>query len=369
MSLSKKTIVLFLIDGLQVGGAERSLLLLCKHIKEFTPIVLVLSDSLALKPEFEKSGIQVLVKLIPRNYRFRQHATNLKPLVDSINPHIIQSSLFHADMILRYLNTKAKKVSSLVSTMYSDGRMSQLNWQTRQKVKILKFWDSCTAYKVDLFIANSRSIKNHYQFELGYDSNKVKVIYRGRSLARFVLDVPRKKNQLLFVGRLIPSKGLKEAIGAFAVLSRKYQDLVLVIAGDGPEKGFLVQFAKSLGVSERVQFLGQVNRIPELLNESSFFLFPSHYEGLPGSLIEAMLAKIPIICSDISENKECVDESMALFHRVGDSEDLLGQMKKAINLTNWEVRTQLAYDYAVQHFDIETIAQQYEEVYQKLLNL
>lgn len=368
MSLGKP-VVLFLIDGLQVGGAERSLLLLCQHLENFTPIVLVLSDSLALKPNFEKSGIQVIVKPLPRDYRFKKHAKNLKLLIDSINPEIIQSSLFHADMILRYLDTSAKKLTGLVSTMYSEGRLSQLNWQTRQKVKILRLWDRCTASRIDLFFANSVSIKNHYQHKLGYDSNNIEVVYRGRSLPRFALDLPRKNNQFLFVGRLIPSKGLKDAIGAFSGLSRKYPDLVFVIAGEGSEKKYLSQMAKSLGIDGKVKFLGQVNRIPELLKESSFFLFPSHYEGLPGALIEAMLSKIPIICSDIPENKECVDESMALFHRIGDSKDLMEQMEKAISLTSWEVRTQRAYDYALEHFDIEKIAQQYEEVYQKLLNL
>jgi hypothetical protein len=70
---------------------------------------LVLSDSLALKSSFEESGIQVCVKPLPRDYRFGKHAETLKPLIDSIRPSIVHSSLFHADMILRYLDTSAKK--------------------------------------------------------------------------------------------------------------------------------------------------------------------------------------------------------------------------------------------------------------------
>ena len=113
--------------------------------------------------------------------------------------------------------------------------------------------------------------------------------------------------------------------------------------------------------------MGQVDNVSELLSNSSFLILPTHYEGLPGALIEAMLAKIPIFCSDIPENKECVNESMALFHRVGDPEDLLAQMKKGVAINDWDLRTQRAYEYALEKFDIQKIAMKYEEVYKKLL--
>lgn len=361
--------VLFLIDGLQVGGAERSLLLLCKQLEAVTPIVLVLSDSIALKTEFEKSGIQVIVRPFPRDYRFWKHAKTLKPLIGSIRPSIIHSSLFHADMILRYLDTPAKKVTGLVSTMYSAGRLSQMSWLTRQKIGLLQIWDSLTVAKIDLFIANSNAIKSLYQEKVGYPSTKVQVIFRGREIKTLHSEPSRKKNQFLFVGRLIPSKGLREAIQAFALFSNIHSGFEFHIAGDGPDKQPLMDLVQTLNLTDRVFFLGQVDQVEKLLTESSFFLFPSHYEGLPGALIEAMLAKIPIICSDIPENKECVDKSMALFHRVGDKSDLVVQMEKAVSMTDWQARTQKAFEFAVEHFDIWKIARQYEEVYRKLLNL
>tara|TARA_R110002020_G_scaffold335371_5_gene550540 strand:+ start:55 stop:1161 length:1107 start_codon:yes stop_codon:yes gene_type:complete len=365
--LSKPTI-LFLIDGLQVGGAERSLLLLCQHLRDFRPIVLVISDSHDLMPDFENAGIQVEVFSLTRNYRFRQHAKTIKPLVDSLNPAIIHSSLFHADMILRYLDTPAIKVTGLVSAMYSDGRLNPLPWQTRQKVRLLKQWDCWTSSKIDLFISNSNTIRNHYVSDLGNKPEKVKVIYRGRRIQTSNSDIQRKENQFLFIGRLIPSKGLETAIKAFKKISRKKPHLIFKIAGEGPQREGLLRLIQKLDLEEKVILLGQVNDVDSHLADSSFFIFPTHYEGLPGSLIEAMLAKIPIICSDIPENKECVDESMCLFHRVGDSEDLAIQMERALTLTDWEERTQRAYAHAAEHFDIENIARQYEEVYQKLLS-
>lgn len=361
--------MLFFIDGLQVGGAERSLLALCQHLLGFQPIVLALSDSLALKPEFEKSGIQVIVHPIPRNYRFKRNARKIKPLVDSISPVLIHSSLFHADMILRYLDTTAVKVTGLVSSMYSKGRLKQLPWLTQQKIGVLKYWDSQTSQSIDHFIANSNSIRNLYLQEVGYDFEKVQVIFRGRKLQPVSSKNSRGTNQFLFVGRLIQSKGLAAAIKAFGILLHTHPDLVFKIAGEGPEKESLQELIEKLSLKGRVNLLGQVDQVSELLRESSYFIFPTHYEGLPGALIEAMLARVPIICSDIPENRECVDESMALFHRVGDQADLLAQMEKALTLTDWEERTKRAYDFAAEHFDIENIVKQYEQVYRVLLNL
>lgn len=362
-----KPIILFLIDGLQIGGAERSLLLLCQHLKDFLPIVLVISDSIALKPAFENSGIQIEVVSLPRNYRFSQHAKTIKPLVDSLNPAIIHSSLFHADMTLRYLETSAKKVTGLVSAMYSEGRLNQLPWITRQKVKILNYWDSWTHSKIDLFIANSATIRDHYLGKVGNHSEKVKVIFRGRQIETSQEPIARKQNQLVYVGRLIPSKGLDTAIRAFKSLSHHYSDLRFLIAGEGPEREKLNRLIQKLGLEGKVILLGQVKDVLLLLLESSIFIFPTHYEGLPGALIEAMMAKIPIICSDIPENRECVDDSMCLFHRVGDPRDLQLQMEKALHLTDWDKRTQRAFDYAEEHFEITKIASRYEEVYHQLL--
>ena len=357
-----------MIDGLRVGGAERSLLMLCKHFQRFKPIVLVLSNHLAMLPKFEQSGIQVMIQPFPRDYRFRKHANELKPIVDSINPAIIHSSLFHSDMVLRFLDTEAKKVTGLVSTMYSDRKLKHLPWLTRQKIQFLKLWDQWTASRIDLYIANSNTIRNIYLEKVAYPSEKVKVIFRGRNLPCLKSVNSRKKNQFLYVGRLIPSKGIKEALQAFGVLIKNHPNLIFKIAGLGPELGNLKELVQKLNLEGKVVFLGQIDHVSELLAESSFFIFPTHYEGLPGALIEAMLAKIPIICSDIPENKECVDDSMAIFHRVLDHTDLFNQMEKALTLKDWEVRTQRAYDFAVKYFDIEKIASQYEEVYCRLLN-
>lgn len=364
-----KPIVLFLIDGLQVGGAERSLLETARRLIHFSPVVCVLSDSLALLPEFQKSEIRVISFPLPRNYRFANNAKRLLKLVREIQPDLIHSFLFHSDMILRYLPVIIPKITGLVSNSYAPRRLNQLSWKVRLKVKILKLWDKSTAKNIDLFISNSQVIKTAYSNQLGIPAYKIKVIPRGRDLGRF--GKLRKEHSatktFISVGRLIPSKGFDELVRAFAELRKKHPDIKLIIAGEGPERFRLEQVIQSFGLTNSVILPGTIQNIEDLYSSADFFVFPTHYEGLPGALIEAMMARIPIICSDIPENKECVDDSRVLFHRVGDQTDLLDKMDKALVLEDWDFRTQGAYDYAAEHFEIGRIVEEYENTYLTLL--
>jgi glycosyltransferase involved in cell wall biosynthesis len=370
LSLSKPKI-LFLIDGLQTGGAERSLLDLCRRFEGFNPIVVVLSKSLELKPQFEHYGIQVIVFPVPRNYRFRRNAAKLIPIVRQINPAIIHSFLFHADMTLRYLNYDGIKITGLVSNSYSARRLDNLTWRVAMKVKLLKVWDRITLSKIDFFIANSEVIKAAYVKDFSMAEDKIEVINRGRDISKFQSKSQDNAHQIqqkfISVGRLIKSKGYDDLIQSFSFLVREYMNAFLVICGEGPHRLHLENLIAELDLSSKVMLTGSIDDVSIRLQESNYFVFPTYYEGLPGSLIEAMMTKIPIICSDIPENKECLKERMCLFHEVGNQTDLLAKMREAVELDDWDTRTQRAYNYAVAHFEIRKIARQYDEMYLSLI--
>ena len=369
--MCNKPIVLYIIDGLQQGGAEKSLLSICGHLSEFQPYVIVRYGSLELAPDFEKSG--VLVKNLDwgRTYNFWKIAKTLKSEIEKIKPSIIHSFLFYSDMSIRYIDTSIPRIGSLVSNSYSKRRLSQLPKITRFKIQLLKFWDLLSSSKLDLMIANSNSIRSSFGKHASIGLAKIKTIYRGRRIQDFQQSNIEvfKKSRIVFVsvGRLIPSKGFKELILAFKSVSGIINNIQLCIAGEGPLKDELQLLIDRNNLSDSVVLCGKVTNIPHFLINADFFVFPSHYEGLPGALIEAMLAKLPIICSDIPENRECVDEEMALFHQVMNAQDLARQMESALKLPDWPQRTEKAYAYACTHFDVEKIAGEYEKTYLELI--
>ena len=121
-----------------------------------------------------------------------------------------------------------------------------------------------------------------------------------------------KPLKLVYVGRLVRSKGLFEVIDALAELKRAGRQFKLSIAGGGPDQIELMTATERADLKDRVQFLGSVFAAEKyrLWLESDLFVLPSYMEGLPYSLLEAMAAGcVPVTTSvaavpDVMRNGE-----------------------------------------------------------------
>ena len=113
---------------------------------------------------------------------------------------------------------------------------------------------------------------------------------------------------LLCIGRLVRAKGFDIALSALSAILERKPDVRLRIAGDGPERGHLVEQAARLGVSYAVEFLGWVPpaHIPLLLAASSMLLVPSRAEALPLVGIQAALAARPVVAAAVGGIPELV---------------------------------------------------------------
>jgi len=112
---------------------------------------------------------------------------------------------------------------------------------------------------------------------------------------------PRRRHEsdrlrLLTTGRLVPSKGFGDLIEAAAGLAGRFA-FTLAIAGDGPQRAALERQAAVLGIADRVEFLGWVTDLRGEMRRADVFVFPSHYEGFPNSVLEAMAAARPVVSS------------------------------------------------------------------------
>jgi glycogen synthase len=111
--------------------------------------------------------------------------------------------------------------------------------------------------------------------------------------------VPDGPPQLLCMGRLDRQKGFDIAIAALERLRGSCPDARLVVAGDGPERDRLIALACSLGVDDRVDFVGEVDRaqVGALLDACTAVVMPSRFEGLPLVALEAAWAGRPIVAA------------------------------------------------------------------------
>ncbi len=137
--------------------------------------------------------------------------------------------------------------------------------------------------------------------DMGY-KERVEVIPNGVDYKKFESIEPKIKNDgkfiLITTSRLVKKNGVEDIIKAMSLLSR---DVSLHILGSGPLDKHLRQRAKSLGVENRVQFIGFVDQreIPKFLHRADVFIRPSLTEGMGNSFIEAMAAGLPVIATPV----------------------------------------------------------------------
>jgi glycosyltransferase involved in cell wall biosynthesis len=100
---------------------------------------------------------------------------------------------------------------------------------------------------------------------------------------------------LVHVGRFVPGKNHIFLLRIMAELAQRKSAARLWLIGDGPLRPLIEQEALSLGIVDRVQFLGNRSDVPELLSVANLFVFPSLSEGLGLAAIEAQAAGLPVL--------------------------------------------------------------------------
>lgn len=110
----------------------------------------------------------------------------------------------------------------------------------------------------------------------------------------------KENYNLLYVGRVVEDKGVFELVESVAALIEKHKNLSikLTMIGDGSDLNKLQAFAKELGIESNIDFKGTITDRIELSNHflnADLFILPTHHEGFPRVLYEAMILGVPIV--------------------------------------------------------------------------
>ena len=144
---------------------------------------------------------------------------------------------------------------------------------------------------------------------------------------------PRARgNVILFLGRIEDAKGLPELLKAFSVLRMSAPDAELVCAGAGDIERAVRQ-AEALGIEDAVRFPGWLGEAEKRawLRRAAVLVLPSHAEGLPMSLLEAMAAGVPVVASAVGGIPDVVKHGVnGLLVAPGDAVDLLRAQRRLL---------------------------------------
>jgi len=223
-----------------------------------------------------------------------------------------------------------------------------------------------TINKEDYRLAQSMNAKKtSYIPGVGVNTAKFDRPDFNRKQKREELGIANDSVVLLSVGELIKRKNHETVINALANIRDK--DFVYLICGRGELEAPLNALAHSLGLENKVKLLGFRTDISEICLAADTFVFPSHQEGLPVALMEAMAAGLPIVCSSIRGNTDLLEDEkggylvppldVQGFARSID--DLLQQPELRWNMGQWNRKE-------IQKYDVKIIEQDMFQLYKAL---
>lgn len=144
-----------------------------------------------------------------------------------------------------------------------------------------------------------------------------------RDEVRQELGLSKTSQLILTVGRLDLEKGYGDLASVLPQIVKDFPEARFVWVGEGQHRAYLTNQVHEYGVADQVLFLGYRTDVPRLLQSADLFVFPTHYEGMPFALLEAMAYKVPIVTSDASGIPEIIEHRLhGLLFRNGDCADL-----------------------------------------------
>ncbi|MGV3709125.1 MAG: N-acetyl-alpha-D-glucosaminyl L-malate synthase BshA [Gemmatimonas sp.] len=175
---------------------------------------------------------------------------------------------------------------------------------------------------------------------------------------------------IMHISNFRPVKRVRDVVRTFARIREAIPSL-LVMVGDGPERGDAEAEARDLGVSQHVLFLGKIDPIAPLLAGADLFLLPSNSESFGLSALEALASGVPVVGSNVGGLPSVVQHGKTGF--LCDVGDIDGMADAALSLlcseSRWQAFSVAAADDARTRFSQENVVAQYEELYRHTLTL
>ena len=163
-------------------------------------------------------------------------------------------------------------------------------------------------------VALSKQIQMSISEEYGVEPEKVPVIFNGINLEKCMPKSNYAVNgnfKVLHIGRFSEQKNHVGLLKAFRVFHDRHPDSELWLIGDGAKRKETEQYVIQNDLEDAVKFLGLQSHIYGYLHDADIFVLPSHYEGMPMTLIEAMGTGLPIVATAVGGVTDMLNEDFA----------------------------------------------------------
>jgi glycosyltransferase involved in cell wall biosynthesis len=366
--MSKPT-VLMLSTSSGPGGAERVISTLSSVMNgNRCRVIVALFRPGWLQTECERLGVKTHIIPLSGPLHAKWFADCFR-LIRRENVQLIHAHEFSA-LICGWLLSILARVP-LVGTIHGKNYF----WEKRRRRLACRI-----VARTGRLIAVSEDLKRFIMTNVGIPASRVQVIYNGvlpsmscgaAEMDRCRAELGIKADDLVIgtVGSLYPVKGHQFLLQAMPAVLARFPHAILLLAGTGRLEVPLKEMAQALGIDKHVRFLGMRQDVPVLLALMQVFVLPSLSEGLSMALLEAMMAGKAVIATRVGGNPELVDHGQTgLLVKPEDPDDMATKLNSLLGDRSMMRRfAEAGLKRATQHFTLERMANQYEELYGTLL--
>lgn len=360
--------VLFVIDHLGGGGAERQFLNLVNNLdrERFEPHVFLAEKQGARFDELDRAvEVHGLTDGGKRRTAFAMRS--LRTSISRIAPHIIQSWLDYSTFLTAViLMTVRLHPIFIASHRTSTEELYGYEVRFGRLKRSLLIW----AYKqADKVTTNSKFLMRQLE---GYGVGKVQVIYNGIDLETLYQIPPREKMReklgldpslfyVCFVGSLVERKGIEYLIEASK--SIKSNSVRILISGDGELKK---RVERAAAEDSRLIFLGYRPNAVEYTKASDLLVLPSIYEGLPNVILEAMAVGTPVLATNVYGVPELIQDNVnGLLVHPRNADLLQMAIERIMDNPGESERFAEASRARIDFFAVPRMTQEYERLYEQ----
>jgi glycosyltransferase involved in cell wall biosynthesis len=314
--------IFFVIGSFTVGGTESQLLMLAERLvsRGWNVSVLGVDKTGPLLEKFESAGTRVLDGGYRNNTGVCRKvlllvlaAIRLFRYLIEARPHVVHCFLPLTNF-LGALAGRAAFVPLIITSKRGLGKH-------QDRHPTLKWADRLANAASHIVTANSRAVAEDTHERDSYDLSRIVVIPNGIEFTRFdqppgqrdrmrqTLGLSPGDVAIAMVANLIPYKGHRELIEAFAGIAARDPRLRLFLVGE--DRGVmpvLLADARRLNVADRVIMMGRRDDVPALLPAMDVGVMSSHEEGSSNALLEKLAAGLPVVATDVGGNPEALHD-------------------------------------------------------------
>jgi glycogen(starch) synthase len=379
---------------LYFGGVERRIIETAKRLQNQADITVYSGTKAGFKKPMDINGVTFVPcystdKLFPLDNWFFNRSISKK--AGTIDADVYEAHAVSGYGLLKALNKRgikkpfvhtihgvlADEYEQALKSGYQTFRSRLANYFMHRLAKL----EGETAKNAKLIVTISKYSVEKIQKCYAVDEAKVRIVPNGVDPEKFKLleDQEAIKRQfglgnepcVLFVGSLIPRKGLPFLVEAAEKIVKEYSETKFVIAGEGPLKNQLLSNLATANLSGNFKFLGNVKEdmLPAVYNCADVFALPSIQEGQGIVLLEAQASAKPVVAFDVGGVNEAVrNGETGLLVKRGDTGELADALLKL--LSDKALREKMGANgrrFVTENFTWDICAQKMLSVYREAL--